>query len=87
VEQPTAGRLEGVEPPAEVDGDSTTEMEGDHVAGLKEGWTRQYMGGAPPPPSRPRQRPLLPLLLDTSTISILLLNRGAHKLIQGAALK
>jgi hypothetical protein len=50
VEQPTTGRLEGVEPPAEVDGDSTTEMEGDHVAGLKEGWTRQYMGGAPPPP-------------------------------------
>jgi hypothetical protein len=85
VEQPTADRLEGVEPPAEVDGDSTGEMEGDHVAGLKEGWTRQYMGGAPP--SRPRQRPLLPLLLDTSTISILLLNRGAHKLIQGAVLK
>jgi hypothetical protein len=37
VEQPTAGRLGGVGPLAEVDGDSTIEMEGDHVAGLKEG--------------------------------------------------
>jgi hypothetical protein len=34
---------------------------------------------------RPRQRPLLPLLLQVSTTRILLLNRGAHKLIQGAA--
>jgi hypothetical protein len=30
------GRLEGVGPPAKVDGDSTAEMEGDHVAGLSE---------------------------------------------------
>jgi hypothetical protein len=37
VEQPAAGRLEDVGPPTEVDGDSTTETEGDHVAGLKEG--------------------------------------------------
>jgi hypothetical protein len=38
-------------------------------------------------PSRPRQRSLLPLLLDTSVASILLLNRGAHKLVHGAASK
>jgi hypothetical protein len=38
-------------------------------------------------PSRPKQRPLLPLLLNTSTTSVLLLNRGAHKLIQGIALE
>jgi hypothetical protein len=36
-------------------------------------------------PSRPRQRALLPVLLNTSTTSVLLLNRGAHKLVQGAA--
>jgi hypothetical protein len=36
VEQHAAGRLEDVGPPAEVDGSSTAEMEGDHVAGLKE---------------------------------------------------
>jgi hypothetical protein len=34
-------------------------------------------------PNRPRKRPLLPLLLNTSTISVHLLNEGAHKLIQG----
>jgi hypothetical protein len=85
VEQPTAGRLEGVGPPAEVDGDSTTETEGDHMASLKEGCTRGDTWVWCP--SRPRQRPLLPLLLHTSTTSVLLLNRGSHKLIQGAALK
>jgi hypothetical protein len=36
VEQPAMGRLEDVVPPAKVDGGSTTEMEGKHVAGLKE---------------------------------------------------
>jgi hypothetical protein len=34
------GRLEGMGPPAEVDGDSTTEMEGDHMAGMKGGGCR-----------------------------------------------
>jgi hypothetical protein len=38
-------------------------------------------------PSRPRQRHLLPLLLNTSMTSVLLLNGGTHKLIQGATLK
>jgi hypothetical protein len=37
VEQMTMGRLEGVGPPTEVDGDSTTEMEGDHTTGVTEG--------------------------------------------------
>jgi hypothetical protein len=37
-------------------------------------------------PSKPRQRPLLPLL-NTSATSVLLLNGGAHKLIQGVAPK
>jgi hypothetical protein len=37
VEQPVVGRLEGMGSPAEVDGDSTAKMEGDHVVGLKEG--------------------------------------------------
>jgi hypothetical protein len=36
VEQPAAGRLEDVGPPAEVNGGSTAETEGDHVGGLKE---------------------------------------------------
>jgi hypothetical protein len=36
LEQPAAGRLEDVGPPAEVDGGSTAKMEGDHVAFLKE---------------------------------------------------
>jgi hypothetical protein len=36
VEQPVAGRLEDVGPPAEVDGGSTIEMKGDHMVGLKE---------------------------------------------------
>jgi hypothetical protein len=36
VEQPVVGRLEGVGSPVKLDGDSTTKMEGDHVAGLKE---------------------------------------------------
>jgi hypothetical protein len=31
------GRVEDVGPPPEVDGDSTAETEGDHVASLKEG--------------------------------------------------
>jgi hypothetical protein len=31
------GRLEGVGPPTKVDGDSTAEIEGDNMAGLKEG--------------------------------------------------
>jgi hypothetical protein len=35
VEQPAADRLEDVGPPAEVDGGSTTMMEGYHVAALK----------------------------------------------------
>jgi hypothetical protein len=35
VGQPAAGRLEGMEPPAEVDGGSTIETKGDHVAGMK----------------------------------------------------
>jgi hypothetical protein len=37
VEQSSMSRLEGMGPPAEVDSDSTTETEGDHMAGLKEG--------------------------------------------------
>jgi hypothetical protein len=37
VEQLAVARLEGMGPPAMVDGDSTAEMEGDHVASLKEG--------------------------------------------------
>jgi hypothetical protein len=37
VEQSAMGRLEDVGPPTEVDGDSTVETEGDHMAGLKEG--------------------------------------------------
>jgi hypothetical protein len=36
VEQPAGGRLEDVGPPAEVDGGSTIETEGDHVVGQKE---------------------------------------------------
>jgi hypothetical protein len=36
-------------------------------------------------PIRPRQRPLLPLLLQVSTTHVLLLNRSAHQLVQGAA--
>jgi hypothetical protein len=39
VEQLAMGRLEGVGPPTEVDGDSIVETNGDHVAGLKE-WCR-----------------------------------------------
>jgi hypothetical protein len=35
VEQPAMGRLEGVGPPAEVDGGSTTATKVGHVAGLK----------------------------------------------------
>jgi hypothetical protein len=31
------GGLEGVGPPTKVDGDSTAEIEGDNMAGLKEG--------------------------------------------------
>jgi hypothetical protein len=31
------GRLEGVGPRAEVDGDSTAETEGDHMASLEKG--------------------------------------------------
>jgi hypothetical protein len=37
VEQPAAGRLGGAVPTAKVDGDSTAEMEVDHMVGLKEG--------------------------------------------------
>jgi hypothetical protein len=37
LEQLTVGRLEGMRPPVEVDGDSTVETKGDHVAGLMEG--------------------------------------------------
>jgi hypothetical protein len=36
VEQPIVGRPKDMRPPAEVDGGTTTEMEGDHVAGLTE---------------------------------------------------
>jgi hypothetical protein len=36
VEQSAATRLEGTRPAAKVDGGSTTETEGDHLAGLKE---------------------------------------------------
>jgi hypothetical protein len=36
-------------------------------------------------PSRLKQRPLLPLLLQASTTRVLLLDRGAHKLVQGAS--
>jgi hypothetical protein len=35
VEHHVAGRLEDMGPPAKVDGGSTTETEGDHMAGLK----------------------------------------------------
>jgi hypothetical protein len=74
------GRLEGMGSPAEVDGDSTAKMEGDHVAGLKEG-CRPSGTWVVRPPSRPRQRPLLPLLLHMSTTSVLLLNTGTHELV------
>jgi hypothetical protein len=79
------GRLEGVGSPATVDGDSPTEIEGDHVASLTEECRPD--GTSAERPSRPRQRPLLLLLPYMSTTSILLLNGGAHKLIQGASLK
>jgi hypothetical protein len=36
VEQPAGGRPEDMWPPTEVDGDSTTETEGDNVAGMWE---------------------------------------------------
>jgi hypothetical protein len=36
VEQLAAGRLEDMRPPTEVDGGSTTEMEGGHVVGMRE---------------------------------------------------
>jgi hypothetical protein len=36
VEQPTVGRLEDMGPPTKVDGGSSIEMEGDHVAGPKD---------------------------------------------------
>jgi hypothetical protein len=36
VEQPARGRLEDAGPPADVDGGSTIETEGDHVVGQKE---------------------------------------------------
>jgi hypothetical protein len=39
------GRLEGMGPPAEVDSDSTTEMEGDHMAGMKGGGVDQAVLG------------------------------------------
>jgi hypothetical protein len=35
VEQPAVGRLEGMGPPAEVDGGSNAAMKMGHVAGLK----------------------------------------------------
>jgi hypothetical protein len=82
VEKPAAARLEDVGPPTEVDGGSTARTEGDHVAGLK---MECSPGGTwAEHPVRPRQRPLLPLLLQASTTRILLLNRGTHKLVQGA---
>jgi hypothetical protein len=62
VEQPAGGRLEGVGPPAEVDGDSTAEMEGDHEVGLKVE-CRPSGTWVEHPPSRLKQRPFLPLLL------------------------
>jgi hypothetical protein len=37
VEQPAVGTLGGIVPTAEVDVDSTAEMEVDHMAGPKEG--------------------------------------------------
>jgi hypothetical protein len=83
VEQPAAGRLEGVGPPAEVDGGSTAAMKVGHVAGLKASVNQAVLGWSPT--IRPRQRPLLPLLLQAGTTRVLLLNRGAHKLIQGTA--
>jgi hypothetical protein len=79
VEQPAACRLEDVGPPAKVDSGSTIEMEGDHMAGPKvecrpsDTWVEH--------PSRPRQWTLLPLLLNMSVASVILLNGGAHKLV------
>jgi hypothetical protein len=85
VEQTAAGRPEGVVPPPKVDGGSTAVMEGDHMASLMD---ECRLGGTwANRPSRPRQRLLLPLLLHTSMTSVLLLNRGVHKLIEDAAMK
>jgi hypothetical protein len=85
VEQTATGRPEGVVPPPKVDGGPTAVTEGDHTASLMD---ECRLGGTwANRPSRPRQRPLLPLLLHTSMTSVLLLNRGAHKLIEGAAVK
>jgi hypothetical protein len=85
VEQLALGRLEDVGPPAEVDGGSTAASKGDHVAGLK---VECRLGSTwEECPSRPRQRPLLPLHLQASTTRVLLLNRGTHNLVQGAAPK
>jgi hypothetical protein len=76
VEQLATGRLEDVGPPAEVDGGSTVVMKGGgHMAGLKvecrpDGtWVEGRRA-----PSRPRQRPLLPPLLQASMTRVLLLN-------------
>jgi hypothetical protein len=70
VEQPAAGRLEPVGPPAEVDGGSTAMTMGDHVASLK---VECRLGGtwagypqlaqteassSSPPPSEHDKRPL-----------------------------
>jgi hypothetical protein len=82
VERPATGRLEDVGPPIEVDGGSTAMTKGDCVASLK---VECRSGGTwAECPSRPRQRPIL-ALLQASTTRVLLLNRGAHKLVQGAA--
>jgi hypothetical protein len=70
-------------PSAEVDAGSTAVMKGDHVAALK---VECRPGGTwAERPVRPRQMPLFPLLLPASMTCVLLLNRSAHQLIQGAA--
>jgi hypothetical protein len=53
------GRREDVGPPTEVDAGSTVVMKGDHVTGLKVVLWRSA-------PIRPRQRPLLPIVLQES---------------------
>jgi hypothetical protein len=83
VEQAATGRLEDMGPPAEVDSGSIAVTKGGHVAGRK---VECRPGGTwVERPSRLGKRPLLPLLLQASTTLVLLLNRGADKLIQGAA--
>jgi hypothetical protein len=83
VEQLALGRLEDVGLPAEVDGGSTAVMKGG--TWLARRWSVDYAVLGQSVPSRPMQMSLLPLFLQASMTRVLLLNRGAHKLVQGAA--